>query len=103
MKDVKFREALDAYVDEMGFEEETLILDNHDYDKSIIGITEDGRLIYDFNKMVEEFAEDEECDETEAIEWLEYNTLRALPYMGDRAPIIIQETRESILDKYGGQ
>lgn len=101
MRDVKFREALDAYVQDMQFDEETLILENHDYDKSIVGITEDGRLIYDFNKMVQEFMEDEDCDETEAIEWLEYNTLRALPYMGERAPIVVIENRESILERYG--
>ena len=101
MKDEKFRKALDAMVEDQGIEEEVLILDNHAYDKSVVGITEDGRLIYDFNKMVEEFMEDEDCDETEAIEWLEYNTLRALPYMGERAPIIITESRDSILEKYG--
>ena len=101
MKDVEFRKALDAMVEDQGVEEEVLILDNHAYDKSVVGITEDGRLIYDFEKMIQEFMEDEQCDETEAIEWLEYNTLRALPYMGDRAPIIIHESRESILEKYG--
>lgn len=101
MKDEKFRKALDAMVEDQGTEEEVLILDNHAYDKSVVGITEDGRLVYDFNKMVEEFMEDEHCDEIEAIEWLEYNTLRALPYMGERAPIIITESRDSILEKYG--
>lgn len=101
MKDLKFRKALDAMVEDQGIEEEVLILDNHAYDKSIIGITEDGRLIYDFEQMVQEFMEDEDCDETEAIEWLEYNTMRALPYMGERAPIIITESRDSILEKYG--
>lgn len=101
MKDEKFRKALDAMIEDQGIEEEVLILDNHTYDKSVVGITEDGRLIYDFNKMVEEFMEDEQCDETEAIEWLEYNTLRALPYMGERAPIIITESKDSILEKYG--
>ena len=101
MKDLKFRKALDTMVEDQGIEEEVLILDNHAYDKSIIGITEDGRLIYDFEKMIQEFMEDEDCDETEAIEWLEYNTMRALPYMGERAPIIITESRDSILEKYG--
>lgn len=101
MKDVKFREALDAMIEDQGIEEDVLLLDDHAYDKSIIGITEDGRILYDFEKMIQEFAEDEGCDETEAIEWLEYNTIRALPYMGERAPIIIMETRDSILEKYG--
>lgn len=59
MKDEKFRKALDAMAEDQGIEEEVLILDDHAYDKSVVGITEDGRLIYDFNKMVEEFMEDE--------------------------------------------
>lgn len=101
MEDKKFRKALDALVEDQGIEEEVIRLDNHHYDKSIIGMTEDGRLIYSFELMVQEFMEDEGCDETEAIEWLEYNTLRALPYMGERAPIIMMESRESILEKYG--
>lgn len=101
MKDIKFRKALDAMIKDQGIEEEVLLLDDHAYDKSIIGITEDGRILYDFEKMIQEFAEDEGCDETEAIEWLEYNTIRALPYMGERAPIIVTESRDSILEKYG--
>lgn len=91
MIDKEFRKTLDDYVDEHEFEGETLILDNHSFDKSIVGITDDGILIYSFEKMIEEFMEDEGCDELEAIEWLEYNTLRALPYMGERRPIIIYE------------
>ena len=101
MTDLIFRKALDAMVEDHEIEEDVLILDNHAFDRSIIGITEDGRLIYDFEKMIEEFAEDEECDQTEALEWLEYNTLRALPYMGERAPIIMFSSRETILDIYG--
>lgn len=101
MKDEKFRKALDAMIEDQGIEEEVLILDDHAYDKSIIGLTEDGRLVYDFDKMVKEFAEDEQCDELDAIEWLEYNTMRDLPYMGERAPIVIMNNVESIMERYG--
>lgn len=27
--------------------------------------------------------------DNEAVEWIETNTLRALPYMGDKAPIVM--------------
>lgn len=100
MKNEKLREALNALIEDRGIEEDVILLENHTYDNSIVGITEDGRLIYDFEKMVQEFMEDEGCDELEAIEWLEYNTLRSLPYMGERAPIILMETTEAILEKY---
>lgn len=101
MKDEKFRKALSEMALDHGFEDGVILLDNHAYDKSIVGITEDGRLVYNFEQMVEEFAEDEGCDETEALEWLEYNTLRALPYMGEHAPIIISASRDGIIERYG--
>lgn len=104
MVNEKFRKAFDAYVDENEIQEtygDALILGNPAYDNSIVGITEDGILIYDFNKMIEEFVEDEGCTVEEAVEWLEHNTMRALPYMGERHPIVLVETSSSLIDKYG--
>jgi hypothetical protein len=66
-----------------------LILDNESYDNSIIGVTLDGRVIYDFNLMVEEYMLDNDCSEIDAVEWIEYNTMRAIPYFGDKAPIVV--------------
>ena len=67
-----------------------VILDNPSFDKSIVGYTSDGKLVYDFDKMVVEFASDNDIDDIiESIEFIEYNTERALPYMGERAPLII--------------
>ena len=44
----------------------------------------------DFDKMVVEFAKDSGIEDIiESIEFIEYNTERALPYMGDKAPLII--------------
>ena len=71
--------------------DEVMVFDNHAYDNSIIGVSTDGRVVYSFNKMVEEFMSDENVDEMEAIEWIEYNTMRALPYLGDNCPIICEE------------
>lgn len=53
-------------------------------------MTLDGRLIYEINYMIDEFMNDNQCSEQEAIEWVEYNTMRALPYFGDRAPVIVE-------------
>ena len=69
--------------------EGALVFDNHAYDNSIIGETFDGRVIYCFEKMVQELVEDEGCSELEAIEWIEYNAIRALPYGGEKAPIVV--------------
>ena len=71
-----------------GFED-VVILSNYSYDDALVGVTEDGRAVYDFDKMVAWLVETEGFSEEDAIEWIEYNTIRAIPYMGDRAPIIM--------------
>lgn len=66
-----------------------LVFDNHAYDNSIIGVTLDGRVVYGYEPMVNELMTDEGWDELDAIEWIEYNTIRAIPYCGEKAPIIV--------------
>lgn len=62
---------------------------NESYDNALIGVSEDGRAIYDFDKMVDWLIEKYGWSDIESIEWIEFNTLRALPYMGSDAPIIM--------------
>lgn len=101
----KLRKALANMCKEQDLEEteQPIILDNMSYDKSIVGITEDNRLIYSYPKMVEELMKDEGWSEEEAVEWLDYNTIRAIPYMESygRAPVIMYDDVKTILEKYG--
>ena len=69
--------------------EDVIYLVNYSYDDARIGISEDNRAVYDYDKMVKWLIEEESFTEIEAIEWIDYNTIRALPYMGDKAPIIM--------------
>lgn len=64
-------------------------LTNYSYDDALIGVSQDGRAIYDYDKMVEWLMKEEDWSMEEAIEWIDYNTLRALPYFGEDAPIIM--------------
>ena len=64
-------------------------LTNYSYDDALIGVTEDGRAVYDYEKMIEWLMNEEGWSDNEAVEWIETNTLRALPYMGEDAPIVI--------------
>ena len=73
---------------EYGYEGVKYLVDEG-YDDALIGVSEDGRAIYDFDKMVEWLMTKYDWSETESIEWIEYNTIRALPYFGDKAPIIM--------------
>ena len=69
--------------------EDAIIFDNMSYDGSIIGVTTDDRVVYSYDKMVEELMQDEEWSYEDAVEWIDYNTIRALPYAGENAPIIM--------------
>ena len=74
--------------------ENVLVFSNYSYDDALIGITEDNRAVYDFDKMVDWLCRNEGFTETDAMEWIEYNTIRALPYAGTSAPIIMYRLPE---------
>ena len=64
-------------------------LTNYDYSGAFIGVSTDNRAVYDYEKMVEWLISTEGFTEEEAIEWIDYNTLRAIGYFGEDAPIIM--------------
>lgn len=64
-------------------------LTDFSYDDALIGISDDNRAIYDYDKMVSWLVSEENLSEEEAEDWINYNTIRALPYFGANAPIIM--------------
>ena len=69
--------------------EEVIILENPDYDNALIGVTEDERAVYAYNKMIMHLVEVDSMSTDDAIEFIDYNTMRVLPYIGAKSPIII--------------
>lgn len=69
-------------------------LSDYSYDDALIGVTEDNRAVYDYEKMVTWLMETEGWTYEEAAEWVDYNTIRALPYMGEGAPIVMYPLTE---------
>lgn len=69
--------------------EDVIIFSDFSYDDALIGVSIDNRAVYDFDKMVEWLMTKQDFSYDDAVEWIEYNTIRALPYMGSAAPIII--------------
>lgn len=73
-----------------------------EYDDVIIGVTTDGAVVYDMQKMVECFVRDNfkgvmnDDNVVRAIEGLEYNTIRALPYANKLGvpPVIMERLEE---------
>ena len=68
--------------------EETVFFEHPSMVKAITGITDSEQLIYDYNLMIEAAMEEEGWTCEDAIEWIEYNTLRSIPYMGSNHPIV---------------
>lgn len=69
--------------------DDVVILSNYSYDDALIGVTHDNRAVYDYEKMVKWLIKTQDFSLDDAIEWIDYNTVRALPYAGPNAPIII--------------
>lgn len=71
---------------------------------AVIGV-EDGRIIYDYNKLVMHFHEHENMKSLDehgyehdtAIEWIDYNVIRGIAYITGIKPDIRQDG-ESLLD-----
>ena len=77
---------LREYLEAQGHEG-TVFFEYPSFVKAITGITDSEQLIYDYDLMIAAAMEEGwTCDE--AIEWIEYNTLRAIPYMGSNHPIV---------------
>lgn len=69
--------------------DDALVFDDMSYDGAIVGIITDNRVVYNFDRMIEELMQDEEWTYEDAVEWIEYNTIRALPYLGPNGPVIM--------------
>lgn len=59
------------------------------YDTVFIGVTTNNRAVYDFELMVEWLIATEGFTYEEAVEWIDYNTIRSLPYGGPLGPIVM--------------
>lgn len=69
--------------------EDVAFFTNFSYDDALVGVSDDGRAIYDYEKMVLWLQQTEGWSEEDSREWINYNTIRSLPYAGEAAPIIM--------------
>lgn len=74
------------------------ILDPDSLDRAIIGVVETPAghaAVYSYEKLVRAMKRDSPgSSRDDVVEWIGYNTIRALPYMGQRAPWILEEFLE---------
>ena len=76
-------------------EEESILFRNPSYESAIIGITTDGRAVYDYYRMIEELSKEDDIDYGEAEDFILYNTVGSLRPAEEKFPIIMYK-REDI-------
>lgn len=64
---------------------------NEDFKDAILGYTDEEQLVYSYEKMVEYLVEKDHMSYGDASEWINYNVIRTIPYMGDKHPIIVYD------------
>ena len=70
--------------------EDVVAFENPDFDGCIIGVTTDNQVVYSLAQMVDWFVKSNGGSASEALEFIEANTLRALPYV-ENAPIVLDD------------
>lgn len=72
----------------MGYED-VVVFENPDYDSAIVGVSSDDRVIYDYDAMVKCLMLEDDMTYEDAADFIDYNTVRSLPYAGENGPIIL--------------
>lgn len=71
--------------------ENIVVFKNDSYDDALIGVSHDNKAIYSYEKMVDWLCKRDGITREEAAEWIDYNTIRAIPYFGEKAPIVMYD------------
>ena len=84
------RKKLSEIMESMGYED-SIIFEKPSYLDAIVGFSDTGQVIYDYDLMIESLMKKEGMDMEEAAEFIDYNTVRALPYCSpsEKRPIIL--------------
>jgi hypothetical protein len=66
-----------------------IIFDNPKYTSAIIGVTNDNRVAYDYEKIIDNLMARDKISYEEAIEFFDYNIAGSLPPSGTNLPIVL--------------
>lgn len=69
--------------------EDVVLFSGDAYETALVGVTEDNRAVYDFEKMVDWLMDTQGIDREAAMDWICYNTICDLPNTGPYGPIIL--------------
>ena len=70
-------------------DKEVILIDEEAFKESLVGVTDDMRAVYDFDKMISEYSKYYSCGMSDAREYIEHTILSRIRKIGSRAPIIM--------------
>jgi len=79
------REEIGEFIEELGYED-VLIFDSPSYTDAFVGVSDDGRAVYDYDKMIDWLMIIDGMTADEAADFIDYNSSF---YSGGRYPIIL--------------
>lgn len=79
---------IQAFIEENYPDDEIVVFQNPSFESAFIGISHTNQAVYDYELMVAELVEKEMMTELEAVEFIDYNTMRSLPYV-ENSPIVV--------------
>lgn len=74
-------------ISDMGYPD-AIVFDSPSYDEAIIGVSDDGRVIYDYEMMIQCLIDEDRMSELDAAEFIDYNSIRAASYLPN-GPIVM--------------
>lgn len=72
---------------EMGYHD-SMVYDNPNYDSAIIGVSDDGRVVYDYDMMIQSLMSEDGISAEDAADFVSYNSIRAASYIPN-GPIVM--------------
>ena len=81
MTNAKLKEILREIISDDEELKNIVILEGDEFAGGAVGISQDNHVVYDCEKLIESLMDYNSWTFEEAVEWINYNTLRALPYM----------------------
>jgi len=89
------RRRLAERISEIGFDPDEMVrFDSPSYDDAVVGVTNDGRLVYDYELMAESLAKSDGISIEDAIEFIDYNAIGSLAGGDAGMPVVLYKFRD---------
>jgi len=75
--------------------DDTVLLEPEFLDTAAIAVSSN-RVVYGFEDLVSAYVCNTEMSREEACEWISFNTIRGIPYMGNLAPLVVEDFNPDI-------